>query len=117
MATDTGSRVGAHGGVGGDAEALGEASVRREGDVAAAENVAADEVLALVEAEEVVAQGIGDKAVQLIRRCRGEGYDETVQDGVSAATEGDGHAIGGGFPLEEDALHMHWCCAVLRWRR
>ena len=53
--------------VGFDAEALGEAGVGRHADVAAAEDVAASQVLAFIEEE--VAEGVREPAVNFI--CAG----------------------------------------------
>ena len=70
--------------VGGDAEALGQAGVRRQADVAAAEDIAASQVLPIIEEE--VAEGVRELAVNLIcaggRELPHDGVDELIAVGL-----------------------------------
>ena len=93
----------AYGGVDRSAEALGNAAIGGHAELAAAEDVAAGEVLAHVAAEEEVAEGVGELAVDLVGGGGGELQHDVGDDGVGVGAVRDAR-VGGGSRLDEEEL-------------
>ena len=97
---------GTHGGVEGEAEALSNTGVSGHSELAATEDVAACEVLACLRAKQVVAECVGELAIDLIGPGGGELQHHVGEDGVCVGAVGDTRVSGGAGPKKEEILRV-----------